>query len=71
MNMRKANKNYKHISFLIIVACLQNKQLSDPCKCIKNIPWTMTTLICKIENFLIENVKYGTNYVYTDQPYSI
>ena len=52
------------------MAYLQNKQLSDPRKCIKikysmNSDYTnVSCYMCKIENFLIENVKYGTYYVY-------
>ena len=50
------------------MAYLQNKQLSDPCKCIKYFMISdctdVSSYMCKIENFLIENVKYGTNYVY-------
>ena len=69
MNMKKSRQtNNKHISVIIIMAYLQNKQLSDPCKCIKysmNSDYTnVSCYICKLENFLIENVKYGTNYVY-------
>ena len=51
-----------------MMAYLQNKQLSDPHKCIKySMTSDCTNVSCyifKIENFLIENVKYGTNYVY-------